>query len=109
MKALVALLLLAIGAGSVWAYGMMGGGMMGRSADGGSGDLWGYMASMHNWMHGTDYTADSFREAMQGWIRGGEDNRSAISGGMMGGYGMMGGAGPNDDDDGPGAGSFGCR
>ncbi len=90
MKALVALLLLAVGAGSVWAYGMMGSGMMGRSVNGGSQDFWGYMAAMHNWMHGTNYTTSQFE---QDW--------NATAGGVHTG-GMMGGA---DDIQG----GFGCR
>ncbi len=99
MKALIALLLLAVGAGSVWAYGMMGGGFGRFAANGGSQDFWSSMASMHNWMHGTNYTTDQFRQDWNGTVSG-----SGV-GGMMGGHGgMMGG-----DDDGPASGSFGCR
>ena len=89
MKVIAVLLLLMVGAGSLWAYGMMGGnGMMGRYlSDGDALGAWGFMAAMHNSMHGTNFTGSQLRLAMEDF-----SDARGYAGGMMGGYEADGGA-----------------
>jgi hypothetical protein len=66
MKVFVALLLLA--ASAAWAYGaygMMGYGMMRGYPGGGPQGFLGYMAEMHNYLYGTNYTEAQAISAFQ--------------------------------------------